>query len=74
MAQVQVEVGSVSPLERFGDLFDGQVFKYQGTYWLKINTNEMTEWNAYTFDQWHVAHLPASTMVLPVNSKLIVEG
>lgn len=73
MAVIQVEMGSISPLERFSDLFDGQVFKYQDTYWLKIDTSERAEWNAYTFDQWHVANLNGNTMVLPVNSKLVVE-
>ena len=73
MALVQVEVGLVSPLDRFVNLAEGQVFKYMGTYWLKIDGCQQAEFNAFTFDQWHVAKLENHALVHPVNSKLIVE-
>lgn len=73
MGVIKIENGSVSPMEEFRCLMQGEIFRHEGILHIKICSIE-SRFNAFNLEQCCSCSFGGDTWVLPMNGKLIVEN
>lgn len=58
----------------FQELYNGQLFEYNGSLLIKINHNDPDEDNVLYLDGYFTSMLGHLAVVTPLNGKLTVEG